>query len=179
MPTGRGHRRRERVLEDRADIAVVDPLARLCRIIAPQECLPTNEARDAFAADFSVLARIWEAPLRLTRSDCKRRSCDFESGFRSSMRCSELRSPCSNSLDTHSITKEFPSGNRNASYCEPSTDRAQPCHCGRCCKSYASHSPGTMPGLARSNVNWTTARPVLKACRINSRQMSWRQLRTS
>jgi type I restriction enzyme R subunit len=30
-------------------------------LIAAQECLPTNENRDAFAADFSVLARIWEA----------------------------------------------------------------------------------------------------------------------
>lgn len=30
-------------------------------LIAAQECLPTNEARDAFAADFSLLARIWEA----------------------------------------------------------------------------------------------------------------------
>ena len=30
-------------------------------LIATQECLPTNNPRDAFAADFSVLARIWEA----------------------------------------------------------------------------------------------------------------------
>ena len=30
-------------------------------LIAAQECLPTNDTRDAFAADFSVLARIWEA----------------------------------------------------------------------------------------------------------------------
>jgi len=30
-------------------------------LIAAQECLPTNETRDAFAAEFSVLARIWEA----------------------------------------------------------------------------------------------------------------------
>lgn len=30
-------------------------------LIAAQECLPTNDMRDAFAADFSVLARIWEA----------------------------------------------------------------------------------------------------------------------
>lgn len=30
-------------------------------LIAAQECLPTNERRDAFAADFSVLAKIWEA----------------------------------------------------------------------------------------------------------------------
>jgi type I restriction enzyme R subunit len=30
-------------------------------LIAAQECLPTNATRDAFAADFSVLARIWEA----------------------------------------------------------------------------------------------------------------------
>jgi type I restriction enzyme, R subunit len=30
-------------------------------LIAAQECLPNNERRDAFAADFSVLARIWEA----------------------------------------------------------------------------------------------------------------------
>ena len=30
-------------------------------LIAAQECLPTNENRDVFAADFSVLARIWEA----------------------------------------------------------------------------------------------------------------------
>jgi type I restriction enzyme R subunit len=30
-------------------------------LIAAQECLPTNELRDAFAAQFSVLARIWEA----------------------------------------------------------------------------------------------------------------------
>ena len=30
-------------------------------LIAAQDCLPTNETRDAFAGDFSVLARIWEA----------------------------------------------------------------------------------------------------------------------
>ena len=30
-------------------------------LIAAQDCLPTNERRDAFAADFSVLSRIWEA----------------------------------------------------------------------------------------------------------------------
>ena len=30
-------------------------------LIAAQECLPTNDTRDAFADDFSVLARIWEA----------------------------------------------------------------------------------------------------------------------
>jgi type I restriction enzyme R subunit len=30
-------------------------------LIAAQECIPNNEMRDAFAADFSVLARIWEA----------------------------------------------------------------------------------------------------------------------
>ena len=30
-------------------------------LIAAQECIPNNELRDAFAADFSVLARIWEA----------------------------------------------------------------------------------------------------------------------
>jgi type I restriction enzyme, R subunit len=30
-------------------------------LIAAQECVPTNETRDAFAADFTVLARIWEA----------------------------------------------------------------------------------------------------------------------
>lgn len=30
-------------------------------LIAAQECVPTNDTRDAFAADFSVLARIWEA----------------------------------------------------------------------------------------------------------------------
>lgn len=30
-------------------------------LIAAQECLPTNKERDAFAADFSVLARVWEA----------------------------------------------------------------------------------------------------------------------
>lgn len=30
-------------------------------LIAAQECLPNNSVRDAFAADFSVLARIWEA----------------------------------------------------------------------------------------------------------------------
>ncbi len=30
-------------------------------LIAAQECIPNNERRDAFAADFSVLARIWEA----------------------------------------------------------------------------------------------------------------------
>lgn len=30
-------------------------------LIAAQECLPNNTARDAFAADFSVLAKIWEA----------------------------------------------------------------------------------------------------------------------
>lgn len=30
-------------------------------LIAAQECVPTNDSRDAFAADFSVLARVWEA----------------------------------------------------------------------------------------------------------------------
>jgi len=30
-------------------------------LIAAQECLPNNTARDAFAADFSVLSKIWEA----------------------------------------------------------------------------------------------------------------------
>src|SRR5690606_36194445 len=30
-------------------------------LIAAQECLPTNDRRDAFAADFTVLTRIWEA----------------------------------------------------------------------------------------------------------------------
>ena len=30
-------------------------------LIAAQECIPNNEMRDAFAADFTVLARIWEA----------------------------------------------------------------------------------------------------------------------
>jgi len=30
-------------------------------LIAAQECLPNNDRRDAFAADFSVLSRIWEA----------------------------------------------------------------------------------------------------------------------
>jgi type I restriction enzyme, R subunit len=30
-------------------------------LIAAQECVPTNDTRDAFAADTSVLARIWEA----------------------------------------------------------------------------------------------------------------------
>lgn len=30
-------------------------------LIAAQECLPNNDARDAFAADMSVLSRIWEA----------------------------------------------------------------------------------------------------------------------
>lgn len=30
-------------------------------LIAAQECIPTNDVRDNFAADFSVLARIWEA----------------------------------------------------------------------------------------------------------------------
>lgn len=30
-------------------------------LIAAQECLPNNDTRDAFAADISVLARIWEA----------------------------------------------------------------------------------------------------------------------
>ena len=30
-------------------------------LIAAQQCLPNNEKRDAFAADFSVFARIWEA----------------------------------------------------------------------------------------------------------------------
>jgi type I restriction enzyme, R subunit len=30
-------------------------------LIAAQECLPDNERRDAFAADFSALSRIWEA----------------------------------------------------------------------------------------------------------------------
>ena len=30
-------------------------------LIAAQECVPTNEVRDKFAADFSVLSRVWEA----------------------------------------------------------------------------------------------------------------------
>ncbi len=30
-------------------------------LIAAQECLPNNEKRDAFAADYSVVARLWEA----------------------------------------------------------------------------------------------------------------------
>jgi type I restriction enzyme R subunit len=30
-------------------------------LIAAQECVPTNETRDAFAAEFNVLARLWEA----------------------------------------------------------------------------------------------------------------------
>jgi type I restriction enzyme R subunit len=30
-------------------------------LIAAQECIPNNDLRDAFAAEFSVLARIWEA----------------------------------------------------------------------------------------------------------------------
>ena len=30
-------------------------------LIAAQDCLPTNERRDAFAADFSILSQIWEA----------------------------------------------------------------------------------------------------------------------
>jgi type I restriction enzyme R subunit len=30
-------------------------------LIAAQECVPNNDVRDAFAADFGVLARIWEA----------------------------------------------------------------------------------------------------------------------
>lgn len=30
-------------------------------LIAAQECIPNNDLRDAFAADFNVLARIWEA----------------------------------------------------------------------------------------------------------------------
>jgi hypothetical protein len=30
-------------------------------LIAAQDCLPTDEVRDAFAADFSVLWRVWEA----------------------------------------------------------------------------------------------------------------------
>ncbi len=30
-------------------------------LIAAQECVPDNERRDAFAADYSVLARLWEA----------------------------------------------------------------------------------------------------------------------
>ena len=30
-------------------------------LIAAQQCLPNNDVRDKFAADFSVLARIWEA----------------------------------------------------------------------------------------------------------------------
>ena len=36
-------------------------------LIAAQECLPDNEKRDAFAADYSVLARLWEA---LSPDDC-------------------------------------------------------------------------------------------------------------
>lgn len=30
-------------------------------LIAAQECVPTNEVRDKFAADFNVLSRVWEA----------------------------------------------------------------------------------------------------------------------
>ncbi|WP_028880878.1 type I restriction endonuclease subunit R [Terasakiella pusilla] len=30
-------------------------------LIAAQDCLPNNDARDAFAADYSVLSRLWEA----------------------------------------------------------------------------------------------------------------------
>src|SRR4030095_7919805 len=30
-------------------------------LIAAQQCLPNNEKRDAFAADFSVFAKVWEA----------------------------------------------------------------------------------------------------------------------
>ncbi|MDE0240966.1 MAG: HsdR family type I site-specific deoxyribonuclease [bacterium] len=30
-------------------------------LIAAQDCLPTNETRDAFASEFSILSRIWEA----------------------------------------------------------------------------------------------------------------------
>jgi len=30
-------------------------------LIAAQECVPTNATRDAFAAEFNILARIWEA----------------------------------------------------------------------------------------------------------------------
>lgn len=30
-------------------------------LIAAQECLPDNETRDRFAAEYSVLARLWEA----------------------------------------------------------------------------------------------------------------------
>jgi type I restriction enzyme R subunit len=30
-------------------------------LIAAQDCLPNNEKRDAFAAEYSVLGRIWEA----------------------------------------------------------------------------------------------------------------------
>ena len=30
-------------------------------LIAAQDCLPTDERRDAFASDFSILTRIWEA----------------------------------------------------------------------------------------------------------------------
>src|SRR5690606_29510662 len=30
-------------------------------LIAAQECVPTNEVRDQFAADFSLLSRVWEA----------------------------------------------------------------------------------------------------------------------
>lgn len=30
-------------------------------LIAAQQCLPTNETRDAFAAEFSALVRLWEA----------------------------------------------------------------------------------------------------------------------
>jgi type I restriction enzyme R subunit len=30
-------------------------------LMAAQECLPNNEVRDAFAADYSVLAQLWEA----------------------------------------------------------------------------------------------------------------------
>jgi type I restriction enzyme R subunit len=30
-------------------------------LIAAQQCLPNNEVRDAFAADYSLLSNLWEA----------------------------------------------------------------------------------------------------------------------
>jgi len=42
-------------------------------LIAAQECLPTNEIKDNFAADFSVLTRLWEA---ISPDECLRQYKD-------------------------------------------------------------------------------------------------------
>ena len=54
-------------------------------LIAAQECLPDNEKRDAFAADYSVLARLWEA---LSPDDCLQPYVEQYAGLLRSMNLS-------------------------------------------------------------------------------------------